>query len=85
METSVSPLVSRILNPTRVWFGSEFYKLNKVDEYGAIVADFGEKADVHDLSFYAPRATNACGIVVTIGNENYVVKSTLDLCFEKRD
>ena len=75
VETSVSPLVSRILNPTRV-SGSDlgYYQLNKVDESGAIDAEFKENPDVDDLSCYAPRATNTCGIVVTIGNENYVVK-----------
>ena len=77
VETSVSPLVSRILNPTRVDGSSTdlgYYKLNKVDESGAIDVGFVESAAVHDLSCYAPRVSNTCGIVVTIGSENYVVK-----------
>ena len=80
VQTSVSPLVSRILNPTRI-DGSDkdlgYYKLNKVDEDGAIDATFNEKIEkeaVYDLSCYVPRVSNTCGIVVTIGNENYVVK-----------
>jgi len=72
VETSVSPLVSRILNPTKVDNSNTnlgYYKLNKVDD-----DDFNESATVEDLSWYVPRASNTCGIVVTIGNENYVVK-----------
>lgn len=84
VETSVSPLVSRILNPTSVVPANAadtasvenlgYYQLNKVDESGVIDTNFVESKDVHDLSCYVPRDANTCGIVVTIGNENYVVK-----------
>ena len=84
VETSVSPLVSRILNPTSVFPANAadtasaedlgYYQLNKDDESGVIDTNFVESKDVHDLSCYVPRDANTCGIVVTIGNENYVVK-----------
>lgn len=83
VETSVSPLVSRILNPTSVVPSAAasqdpqqlgYYQLNKVYENGTIDHNFVEKKEVHDLSCYTPRSDNTCGIVVTIGNENYVIK-----------
>ena len=84
VETSVSPLVSRILNPTNVVPANApagtaaadmgYYQLNKVTESGTVVPDFVESKNVNDLSCYTPRSSNTCGIVVTIGNENYVIK-----------
>ena len=84
VETSVSPLVSRILNPTSVVPANAadtadvedrgYYQLNKVNESGVIDTTFVEEKEVHDLSCYTPRNDNTCGIVVTIGNENYVIK-----------
>jgi hypothetical protein len=81
VETSVSPLVSRILNPTAV-SGSNvgYYKFNKIQE-NLTTAPFTEanasstsSTKVNGLSYYTPRSDNTCGIVVTIGNENHVVK-----------
>tara|TARA_Y100000389_G_C17389996_1_gene479313 strand:+ start:52 stop:1197 length:1146 start_codon:yes stop_codon:yes gene_type:complete len=82
VETSVSPLVSRILNPTSVKGilnpntvqDLGYYQLNKVNESETVDTGFTESKDVHDLSCYTPRSDNTCGIVVTIGNENYVIK-----------
>lgn len=86
VETSVSPLVSRILNPTTV-SGSNvgYYKFNKFNEdpNGNLVVDSGfaeasartsSSTNVDGLSYYTPRSDNTCGIVVTIGKENYVIK-----------
>lgn len=93
VETSVSPLVSRILNPTSVVPPTTpgnttpppenvgYYQLNKVDDSETVDTDFLEangstdsSSKIDGLSYYTPRSDNTCGIVVTIGNENYVVK-----------
>jgi hypothetical protein len=81
VESSVSPLVSRILNPTAV-SGSTvgYYKFNKIredltpDTFIEANASSSSSTKVNGLSYYTPRSDNKCGIVVTIGNENYVVK-----------
>ena len=83
VPTSVSPLVSKILSVTRV--GEQqlgYYALNKLDAQGQVDASFSEQSgssatDQHvgNVSYYAPRPDNHCGIVVNIGEKNYVVKS----------
>ena len=87
-ETSVSPLVSRILNVTSVQPSGEsepknmgYYQLNRIKN-GSVDTTFSEVNGtnhatdyIDDMSYYTPRTDNTCGIVVTIGNENYVVKS----------
>ncbi len=93
-ETSVSPLVSRILNVTSVTRSGEtdprtvgYYQLNRQLEDGTVDSTFDEvngktldptspsPPTIDGMSYYTPRTENTCGIVVTIGKENYVVKS----------
>ena len=82
MHTSVSPLVARLLSTTYVNDDNlGYYKLTKLlDDNASIDPEFVEGSGkvggtgIKNMSYYRPR-DGTDGIVVTIGNQNYVVKS----------
>lgn len=84
-NTSVSPLVSRILSVAKIDENNlGYYKLTKLSDDGTVDDTFDESNGtintdssngIRNLSFYEPRQENNCGIVVLIGNQNFVVKS----------
>lgn len=102
VHTSISPLVARILSVTRIQDENlAYYKLQELNDALEPVVQDENKAKssnnaLHALSYYEPRDVSKCGIVVTIGDQNYVVKSarlvsvlknntefTLNLCCDR--
>jgi hypothetical protein len=86
VQTSVSPIVSRVLNKTNINNDNiGYYRLKGLDESGNEHENFNELhgKDIYEnanqttknVSYYVPREDHKCGIVVTIGNENYIIKS----------
>ena len=74
VNTSISPLVSRILNVTSTTTGdSGYYELKQMKKLDSLFSE--SLNNPTSPVYYEPRSYLPCGIVATIGNQNYVVKS----------
>ena len=86
VETSISPLVSKLLSITNVDNKNlGYYKLHRLKNDGTVDDTFQEETGgatglgsdgVGNVSYYEPRNDdNGGGIIVSLGDQNYVIKS----------